>query len=102
MGAPPELIGVKRHDPGCGPEGKHWVPAPGPRETTFCPCRTVARIGPNPDRYCLRTCFCGSCPHWVPLQPINYRAVVARMQQEQREKEERRRAAQRRLAGRRS
>ncbi len=26
-----------------------------------------------PGRYCLAVCYCGTCPHWEPAPPINYR-----------------------------
>ena len=24
--------------------------------------------GPAPGRYCLKTCYCGQCPHWQPYK----------------------------------
>lgn len=60
---------------------------------------TMPNGQPNPsgtDRYCLPapgTCYCGGCPHYVPIPPADspeYRGQVARARREASEKNERR------------
>jgi hypothetical protein len=49
-----------------------------PDDASPAPARVTAtqeryRLGPPapaPGRYCLRVCYCGSCPQYVPLPPL--------------------------------
>lgn len=103
-----QSYGVRRGAHGCGASGLHWVIEPPPGEATHCPCGTVSRVV-DKYRYCMPrnefgfgTCYCGKCPHYTPVPPVNYRAAIARMAEEKREKERRRRAELDRLSGQRN
>lgn len=102
-----EQVGIARGPYGCGSGNRHWVLEPAPGESSSCRCGTVTRVAAR-DRYCIQraeangftgTCYCGRCPHYKPVPPVNYRAAVTRMIEEKREKERRRRAELQRLSG---
>lgn len=70
-------VAVKRHDPGCGPDGRHHVPID-PSTVTRCPCGAVTRV-PRVTGACLKTCYCGHCPHYEPPPLPNWRGAAAEL-----------------------
>lgn len=86
-------MGVRR-GPGCGEGGLHWV-TPDPHRVARCACGTVTRVPPG-DRYCIPRdehgngrCYCGGCPHYVPLPEIDWRRQKANLAEKARQKNER-------------
>lgn len=75
----PGFEGVRR-GVGCGPQGLHWLP-PGEGKRS-CSCGGVLRLPPPKDRSCPPAlCYCGSCPHWKPIPPVNYAAAIAALRE---------------------
>lgn len=57
---------------------------PDPPDRAEIPPRVPVVLGPAPDRYCLATCYCGRCDHYVSLDSDEATAAYARLVREMR------------------
>jgi hypothetical protein len=84
-------VSVKRGI-GCGPDGLHWIP-PG-EGTRYCRCGGVCQV-PRVTGACLAVCYCGTCPHYVPIAEPNWTAAKTSVRDRERQQLERRTRARR-------